>query len=219
MRENTTPDVEPPYMPSVTRAAQASRPDRRAALEDRLLAATERLVGRGESFTEVSVERLAAQAGISRSTFYVHFQDKGDLARHLARRVLAELRDVSDHWWQTAEHAVRADLASAMGAIVAVYRRHPGTFTAVMETATYDIALADELRTLLQAIIDATRAAIERGQAAGVMRPVPPAETAAVLSWMVERAGYQLVRGSDPAGDPTIVEVLTDIIWTTLYGH
>jgi len=39
-----------------------------------VFAATEELVREG-SFTEVSVERLAAAAGISRSTFYVHFQD------------------------------------------------------------------------------------------------------------------------------------------------
>lgn len=204
-------------MPSVTRAAQASREDRRAALERRLQEATEQLVGQGVSFTEVSVERLAAEAGISRSTFYVHFQDKGDLARHLARNVLTELRDVSGRWWEAAEHADRADLESAVTAIIAVYRRHAAVFTAVVETATYDTAVSGELRTLMQAVIDTTRAAIERGQAAGVMRAVAPAETAAVLAWMVERAGYQLVRGSDPEGDPKIVEVLTDIIWTTLY--
>jgi hypothetical protein len=49
------------------------------------------------------------------------------------------------------------------------------------------------------------------------MRAVEPAETAAVLTWMVERAGYQLVRTSDPDGDAKIVSVLTDVIWSTLY--
>jgi hypothetical protein len=49
------------------------------------------------------------------------------------------------------------------------------------------------------------------------MRDVPPAETAAVLTWMVERAGYQLVRGGDPAADEKIAGVLTDIVWTALY--
>jgi TetR/AcrR family transcriptional regulator, ethionamide resistance regulator len=90
-------------------------------------------------------------------------------------------------------------------------------FTAVVETATYDPTVAEELQARVQQIINATRAAIERGQAAGVMRDVAPAETAAVLTWMVERAGYQLVRGSDPDHHPKIVHVLTDIVWTTLY--
>ena len=204
-------------MPSVTRTSQASRQDRRESMERRLFEATEHLISEGASFTELSVERLAAQAGISRSTFYVHFQDKGDLARKLTRTVLTELREVSGRWWEVAEHAVRADLEASVTAIVDVYRRHAAAFTAVVETATYDTAVAEELRELVQAIIDATRAAIERGQAAKIMRDVAPAETAAVLTWMVERAGYQLVRGADPDNDRTIVEVLTDIIWTTLY--
>jgi len=77
--------------------------------------------------------------------------------------------------------------------------------------------VAEELRGLMQGIIDGTRGAIERGQAAGVMREVVAPETAAVLTWMVERAGYQLIRNADAAGDAKIVAVLTDIVWTTLY--
>ena len=201
----------------MTRPAGRKRQDRREELERRLFAATEELVSQGDGFTELSVERLAAAAGISRSTFYVHFEDKGDLVRRLAATVLTELRDVSSTWWATAEHADPADLTAAVTAIVEVYRRRAAAFTIITETAAYDPAVAAELRTLMQSIIDATRDAIERGQAAGVMRRVRPAETAAVLTWMVERAGYQLVRGTEPAHDENVIEVLTDIIRTTLY--
>jgi AcrR family transcriptional regulator len=205
-------------MSSVTRsAAQTSRQDRRDAMRQRLLAATERLVGDGVSFTELSVERLAAEAGISRSTFYVHFQDKTDIVLGLTRTVLTELRQVSTTWWAIAEHATPADLRQSLAAIIDVYRRHGSAFTVVAETSAYDADVAQEMRSLMQTIIDDTRAAIERGQASGVMRAVRPAETAAMLTWTVERAGYQMVRLSDPNGDPAIVDTLTDIIWTTLY--
>lgn len=205
-------------MPSVTRsAAQTSRQDRRDAMQQRLLAAAERLVGDGVSFTELSVERLAAEAGISRSTFYVHFQDKTDIVLRLTRTVLTELRQVSNTWWAVAEHARSADLRQSLAAIVDVYRRHGAGFAVVAETSAYDADVAQEMRSLMQAIIDDTRAAIERGQAAGVMRAVQPTETATVLTWMVERAGYQMVRRGDPSDDPAIVDTLTDIIWTTLY--
>lgn len=182
-----------------------------------MLEATEQLVREGASFTELSMERLASVVGISRSTFYVHFEDKSDLARRLTRTVLAELESVSRSWWSTAEDADPDRLRNALGAIIDVYRRRGAAFTAVVETSAYDPAVAEELRTLMNGIIDATRDAIERGQSAGVMRPVEPAETAAVLTWMVERAGYQLIRGADPTNDPKIVAVLTDIIWSTLY--
>lgn len=204
-------------MPSVTRTGRPSRPDRREALERSLFDAAEQLIREGASFAEISVERLAAHAGISRSTFYTHFQDKGALARKLATAMLTELGDVADRWWQTAEHADRAALRAAITAIVDVYRHHAAAFTVVVEAATYDPTVAEELQARVQRIINTTRAAIERGQAVGVMRDVAPAETAAVLTWMVERAGYQLVRGADPTHDPKIVDVLTDIVWTTLY--
>jgi hypothetical protein len=131
--------------------------------------------------------------------------------------VLTELREVSRRWWELAEHANRADLETSITAIVDVYRRHAAAFTAAVETATYDTSVAEELRMLVQEIIDATHTAIERGQTAGTIRDVATAEPPAVLTWMVERAGYQLVRGTNPSNDPKIVAVLTDIIWTTLY--
>jgi AcrR family transcriptional regulator len=206
-----------PAMASVTRPTQPSRQERRDALEHRLLAAAEQLVTEGTSFTELSVERLASRAGISRSTFYVHVQDKSDLVLRLMRSVIAEVREASSIWWSAADQARRADLRASIEAVVDVYRSHPAAFAIIVETSTYDSAVAAELHNLMQAIVDGTREAIEHGQAAGIMRPVATAETAAVLTWMVERAGYQLVRGGDPANDHTTIDVLTDIIWTTLY--
>ena len=65
-------------MASVTRNAQPSRADRRASLERQLLTATERLMQEeGQAFTELSGDRLVTEAGISRATFYVYFEDKG----------------------------------------------------------------------------------------------------------------------------------------------
>ena len=186
-------------------------------MQQRLLQATEHLISEGATFTELSVERLTAQAGISRATFYIYFQDKGDLVRRLAQTVMAELQEASRRWWEVADKAVRADLHDTLGAIVAVYRRHEAVFAALVETATYDADVAQEYHALMQGIVDATRAVIERGQAAGVMRPVAPAETASVLAWMVERSCYQLLRNTDTANDAQIAEALTDVIWTTLY--
>jgi TetR/AcrR family transcriptional regulator, ethionamide resistance regulator len=188
-------------------------------MERRVLEATEQLLREGATFTELSVEKLADAVGISRSTFYVHFEDKSDLARRMTRTVLAELDTVSREWWSTADSADRERLQAALGSIIDVYRHRGAAFTMVVETAAYDTTVATEVRDLMQRIIDATREAIELGQAAGVMRPVEAAETAAVLTWMVERAGYQLVRMSSPDIDEKVVSVLTDVIWSTLYRH
>jgi AcrR family transcriptional regulator len=59
-------------MASVTRKPQANRQERREQIERLLLDATERLMADGASFTELSVDRLATEAGISRASFYVY---------------------------------------------------------------------------------------------------------------------------------------------------
>lgn len=86
-------------MPSVTRKPQANRQLRREQMERRLLEATERLMRDGASFTELSVDRLATEAGISRASFYIYFEDKGDLLRRLAGQVFGDLTSGAQRWW------------------------------------------------------------------------------------------------------------------------
>src|ERR1700739_1830097 len=90
-------------MPSVTRKPQGprglGREQRRAQMERRLLDATERLMRDGASFTELSVDRLSNEAGISRASFYIYFEDKGHLLRRLARQVLGDLADPAARLW------------------------------------------------------------------------------------------------------------------------
>ena len=87
---------------SVTRKPQAARTQdrqqRREQMERRLLEATERLMRNGASFTELSVDRLSTEAGISRASFYIYFEDKGHLLRRLAGQVFADLAESADRW-------------------------------------------------------------------------------------------------------------------------
>src|SRR5260370_1065926 len=80
-------------MASVTRKTHNARAARRDEIGRRLLVAVESLLAEGESFTEVSVERLVTEARISRSTFSVYFQDKGHLPGALTARVWNTLDD------------------------------------------------------------------------------------------------------------------------------
>src|SRR5881392_1377465 len=104
-------------MASVTRKAQNSRAARRGEITRRLLVAVEKLLADGESFTEVSVERLAGEAGASRSTFYVYFEDKGDLLQVLTEDVMTEVIDAARGWWELPPEADRADVEAAMRVI------------------------------------------------------------------------------------------------------
>jgi AcrR family transcriptional regulator len=205
-------------MPSVTRKAHPNRAQRRAEIEQQLLAATERLMGDGLAFTELSVDRLATEAGISRATFYVYFQDKGQLLRELARQVFGELSDGAHQWWDTADRHDPEDARRSMASIIAIYRRHQTLVTAVIETAAYDPDVAEFYQPMLDAIIGYTEAVIERGKADGLIRAtLPTRETASGLTWLVERTVHQTARFTAPEQDGVLAQALSEIIWSTLY--
>ena len=205
-------------MPSVTRRPQAKRQERREQIERQLLDATDRLMGAGASFTELSVDRLATEAGISRASFYIYFEDKGHLLRRLTGQVFGDLAVGAERWWSVAQRRDPADVRAAMTAIVASYRRHQPLLVALNEMSGYDPLVAATYTELLTGISARLTAVIEQGQAAGGIRHELPAEsTAASLTWMVERSCQQNLPGRPPSYDAELADTLTQIIWAALY--
>ncbi|OBH86241.1 TetR/AcrR family transcriptional regulator [Mycobacterium scrofulaceum] len=209
-------------MPSVTRKPQANREQRRqqrrAQIERRLLDATERLMRDGASFTELSVDRLSGEAGISRASFYIYFEDKGHLLRRLANQVFADLADSADRWWRVAGRHDPGDVRAAMDGIIASYRRHQPVLVALNEMAGYDPLVAATYRNLLTAVAGRMTRVIEDGQADGSIRPeLPAATTASALTWMVERACQQNLPTASAGYDDELAATLAEIVWGALY--
>src|ERR1700761_4149788 len=135
-------------MPQAPRKPQAKRQERREQIERRLLDATERLMRDGASFTELSVDRLSTEAGMSRASFYVYFEDKGHLLRRLAGQVFADLAESAERWWSVAWRHDPEDVRAAMAAIIASYRRHQPVLVALNEMAAYDSLVGATYRNL-----------------------------------------------------------------------
>jgi AcrR family transcriptional regulator len=209
-------------MPSVTRRPPAkreqARQQRREQMERQLLDATERLMRDGASFTELSVDRLSIEAGISRASFYIYFEDKGHLLRRLAGQVFADLAESADRWWSVAWRRDPDDLRTAMASLVDSYRRHQPVLIALNEMAAYDPVVGATYGNLLTAITGRMTRVIEEGQADGSIRPqLAAATTASALTWMVERTCQQNLPTEPASYDAELATSLAEIIWNTLY--
>ncbi|HYF25628.1 MAG TPA: TetR/AcrR family transcriptional regulator [Baekduia sp.] len=206
-------------MPSVTRRTQSSRAERRDEARARLLEVVERLLDEGESFTEMSVERLVQEAGMSRSTFYVYFEDKGDLLRAWLADVTEELGAAAEAWWQLGPEATRDDVRRVLANIVAVYRPYVSLMAATYDTAAYDTAVRELTDAMMATNMASLRKHIRAGQKAGFVDPsLPPEQTSAWLTWMAERGLHQLVRHAGDAELERTIDAYAGIVWNTLYA-
>jgi AcrR family transcriptional regulator len=205
-------------MPSVTRKAQSSRAQRRQEIAARLLTVIEHELQQGESYTELSVERICAEAGIARSTFYTHFEDKGHLLRELTADVLGALGQIAAEWWTSGQDIDRDQIEVMMYRLYSAYREHDALLGAVADTAVYDDAVHDVFNSMIDSFIREITKMIERGRKQGwITLDASAKETATLLNWMVERTSYEAVRGAGDAQIKRIAQANAEILWKTLY--
>jgi AcrR family transcriptional regulator len=206
-------------MPSVTRKSHGNRAQRRDDVRKRLLAVVEELLTRGDSYAEISVERLVSEAKLSRSTFYVYFEDKGDLLRAWFAQVIEELEDAAAGWWELDGSATKADLRAALAQIVNTYRPHTTLMAALYDMSSYDATVREEVTTMMSRNTAGLKRHIQRGQKQGWIDPeLLPTETAGWLTWMAERGQHQMVRMADDAEVEALVDAYADVVWNTLYA-
>ena len=202
-------------MGSVTRRQRATGAEqRRAAIEAKLIEATERILATGTPYIGLSVEQLCSEAGVARSTFYVHFRDKGELVIRVAERMLGQLTEAAEAWWGPG--ATPRGTARGNSAAVDIYAAHRSVLLALAETAVYD----PELRAIQEAMVDRQAEPlaelIEEGKLDGSVRDVPTRETVLALTGMV-RIACERLSGGDEEALERLAEAITSIAWHALY--
>lgn len=206
-------------MPSVTRKSRASRATRREDVRQRMIAAVETLLEDGSTFTELSVERIIKEAGISRSTFYAYFEDKGDLLRAVTEDLTADFLGVGQAWLALPPGATRDEVRVAFAEIFAGYRRHALLMAAVVDAASYDPKVTEQFEAMMVSFHKAIADHVRKGQKAGAIdQELDATNVAAWLTWMLERGQHQLLPGATKAKADKLLTAVTDIVYKTLYG-
>jgi TetR/AcrR family transcriptional regulator, ethionamide resistance regulator len=205
--------------PALTRRGLAHR-ELREEVDRRILDAAAGLLGEGATLTELGVERIAAAAGVSRSTFYVHFRDKTDLLVRLADRATAELFATADRFWTEDHGGGPEQLSAVILAMVRIYRRHEPVLRAVVEVAGYDAEVAAFWRERMDRYADFMRERIEADRRAGlVAASLDARHTAFAIVWGVERGVSEHVRAAAPAEDGAFARALGRAAWLAVFGE
>jgi AcrR family transcriptional regulator len=204
-------------MPSITRRAPRE-PDHRATVEAQVLGATERLLAGGANFTELGVKQIADEAGIARSTFYVHFADKTDLIIRLAGRTRQGLLDVGVEWQAHGLSSGLDRLIEMYAGMIRHYREHIAVLAAVEEVAAYDKGVRDFWDGQVKQSCDVVAAMLEEEKQAGrAAADLDPVLAARVMTWGGERIVARHVAVGDPADDAAVARELALQRWYGVY--
>jgi AcrR family transcriptional regulator len=197
------------------KAIRGARRQRRQRARERAIAGALKLAERG-SFRDLTVDEIARSAGLSRSAFYTHFQDKQELLLVAVEAVSEQLHEMAERWWHgvgpPAERVRRA-----VEGVVSVYAEQAGVLRIATEVSTYD----EEVRALWLGIagsfIEATADHVRSEQDVGLIpRTLDPRSTAESLFWMAERCCYMYL-GRGERTPKSVVEGLTPVWTAALY--
>ena len=186
---------------------------RREATQGDILEATKRLLERGDSVESLSIERIVAEAGVARRTFYLHFRDKRELIGKLAEDQIAWREQVGAEVMSDPE-VTREQIYKLLDDIVQSWVANQSVLSAMIEVAEYD----DEMRETWDAALD-----VIAGNAAEHLRrrwensPEAPPDIdaiARVVTLMLERCCHQVTR--QPELQAVTTDAMAEIAWRLL---
>ncbi|MGW0836307.1 TetR/AcrR family transcriptional regulator [Streptomyces prunicolor] len=172
--------------------------DRAAAIEAGALAAAERLLAEGASFSALSMQRIADEAGVARSTLYLYFKEKSALLVRLASGLKNGSYQLMSSWSPDDPDALNR-LGGTLGEVIAYYRQRRHVLRAMLELADRDSTVgglwADELDPFQQLSERWIRQAQAQGQTAADVDP-------ATAGQVIVHGGFRVIAHQVLTGDP-----------------
>lgn len=201
-----------------------SRPDvrerhakQRAATRQRLLDTSRELLEE-MPWSDVSIERIATRAGLTRTAFYKHFPDRDAILLELLEALAAQLEEIPAVWERADRAEPEALLRDAVAKLVDTFQRHGRLLRALADEASQHEEVGRRYMELGARLSAGVAERIARDVASGRSTLADPEEVATALIWMNERFLHQRF-GRQPVGDPKRAADALAAVWIrTLYG-
>lgn len=200
--------------------ARNSDPERpSSSVEDRLLLAIERLLGSGTSFSALSVDQLAREAGIGRATFYLHFKDKGQLVHRLMRKLTAEVVESAGAWFRDGGDVDLQSMQRALHGIVGTFKRHQAVLSAVADTAPSDPTVAAAHTQMMDELCRLSRKAIAQVRRKGQATDAATPELADLLTWSIELYCTRFVSRYEAKRVNALVDLIAHVCGRAIFAN
>jgi AcrR family transcriptional regulator len=187
--------------------------------EQAILETCERLLG-NRPLRDITVDELAAGAGISRPSFYFYFESKDAVLRALVEGITDEMYRESERWLERsddppAEIALRSIEASAR-----LWREHGAVLRAANQTWGAVPGMRAFWENMMGRFVEQSARTIREERRSGdAPAGADPEALAKALIWMNERCFYTSSLGLGPAlTDEELVPTLTTIWLRAIYG-
>ncbi len=168
-------------------------------------------------FRDLTVSGLTKKAGVSRTSFYQHFEDLHNLMEELLNDLEGEISAVAEPWF-TAKSDVTLRLCESLHRVVTVcYHRGP-ILRAIYEAAPMDERLEYVWSEFVKSFDDSVAARIAQDQRDGLALDFDPQLIAIALNRM-DIGVYVHHFGSNPRSDiQSVYESIARIWLNTIYG-
>ena len=186
---------------------------RREATQTDILNGTRRLLLSGESFSELSINDIAVESGVSRATVYLHFADKKAIVDRLATEVV-EQRFAIGAEIIADPHISREALDLIITDMVDRWVADAPVIEAIIALAESDLGFheiwVDAIHTVGAMGAELMRVRWSDGRSS----VADPDTLGQVLAWMFERSAHQLTR--DPARRDAVIAAVAEVVWRVL---
>ena len=191
---------------------EEQRKARRAAVQKRLMGATEQLLREGHTYADLGIETIAARAGISRTTFYDYFEDKRELLLALGSNLVSDALQVADEWRPGDDHdRTKAELRRIIRSLVRMYR-HPVSI-AIIEATFYDEDVRTAWRQEQQRHIERAVRLLTAEHGGGRFQPHGSTieARARALHWSIHGTALNEVALKQDIAEDELVDALVDV--------
>lgn len=203
-------------MASGEAGARARKEQRREEVRSRLRAAIVELADEC-TFNELRVERIAAEAGLSRSAFYFYYRDGRDLLMDVMRELAKALYDQSERWYRGTGDP-RELTREALAGVTEIWAANIGLLSMMLEVAAYD----EEVRGLWDDLVSRFFAgATDRARAdqhSGLVPEELDARRHAEILVLATERYLQTMLRQGTLSNEEIIDVLTSIWNRVLYS-